>query len=319
MLQCLPLLLVWRVTQALGTLTHSRINWFASVSRFLYNVHEGNWHVIFFLTVSLPGSGIRMQPSSSENQLGHAPSFLIEVHMISSLNVWEDSLVQASGPKVVFLERKHSIYLRNKMRSDFSTSWVRFGNSRFLRNLSIGSQIFTFLGVRLWLGCSGEHFSFSRIHSNATLLMLTAAFSFSFMPVTSRLWVSVTHSVNHCWLSLVLVIYRASLLLQLSLWLLCFLVSHLQLLCYPLPTLLNRKLAITCFRTLCVYLFFSWKFWWKSQSTWEQKCTCLFLAPFSVHSDCVPVDSVLMGFFFFKFRYLCFYFINYRRSPCLCL
>ena len=30
--------------------------------------------------------------------------------------------------------------------------------------------------------------------------MLTAAFSFSFMPVTSRLWVSVTHSVNHCWL-----------------------------------------------------------------------------------------------------------------------
>lgn len=140
MLQCLPLLWMWRVTQALWTLNHSHINWFASVSRFLYNVHEGNWHVMFFLTVSLPGSGIRMQPSSSENQPGHAPSFLIEVHIISSLNVWEDLLVEASGPKVVFLERKCWIYLRNKIYLDFSTSWVRFGSWWFLRNLSTAAK-----------------------------------------------------------------------------------------------------------------------------------------------------------------------------------
>lgn len=85
-----------------------------------------------------------MQPSS-ENQLGHVPSFLVEVHIISSLNVWEDALEKTSGPKIVFLERKFSIYLRNKIYLGFSTSWVRFGNSWFLRNLFTAAKSSHFL------------------------------------------------------------------------------------------------------------------------------------------------------------------------------
>lgn len=126
---------------------------------------------------------IRMQPSS-ENQLGHAPSFLVGVHIISSLSVWEDAVEKTSGPRIVFLERKCSIYRRNKIYLDFSTSWVRFGNSWSLRNLFTAAKSPHFLEEECRWVCLWERFNFCSVCTSAILFVLVQ-FPFSFIPVAS--------------------------------------------------------------------------------------------------------------------------------------